>query len=408
MSRQAARFPRLRALGLLLAAACIVALGVGRVTNWASGTLLRSVEVRSGVIERTHVGDGVLVLSEQTVRAPIDGRLTWLVGDQQRVRAGQIVAELHEVVDGRIAAAQADLDAQIAALDREATASAADFQRNLQEVQRQLAAFEQQMQDALAAGRDDLARDFNQSLALLRSEYRTTQEAFDYLRTQKEVERAALVDRRRALLDGVEGERALVRAAAPGVVHFAYDGFETLLAPGAAPDAVWGELAGAGVFRRVADQAVVRAGDPLFRLIDNFQAHIFVRFQSPVDLRQGQGVWLRWPGIDEPGLRGQVHSVHNRLEQTGVWFSLSVYQPQFSDMRMLGPVTVVTQRYQGVVVPVRALSYRDDRPGLYLMVDRSPIFRYVNVLGGNDEYVVVDRVPSGTRVVINPQRMARR
>lgn len=401
------RFWRLQLLvgtGMLALAALIL---VAKSSDIAGSIFIRTVEARYGALERTYEGRGLMVHSETPVRAPVDGVVTLLVEDAQRVRTGQIVAEVREGNTPEVTAALASIDGQIASLDREAQRAADDMHRRIDVARRELAATEAELAAALAAGTDGAAAELGASVQQLSDELTRLEHEFAAMRQQREAERMALFTQRDAVLREASQRATSVEADRPGIVSFHFDGFEGRFTPGEAPEALWLALSEKPTPQTVADGTHVRTGETLFRLIDNFMGHLFVAFDEAPRLTQGETVRLRWSGGDPAGTVARVHSIHNRLDQVGVWFSVDVYQDPFSRVRMLPEVTVVTRRVEGVIVPRSALIVRNARPGLYLVASGSPIFRHVTVLAVDDTHAVVDPVPVGTPVVTNPKRLTR-
>ena len=236
--------------------------------------------------------------------------------------------------------------------------------------------------------------------------FRLEQE-FAALRQQRESERNALFAQREAVFREASSRAVRVVVDQPGFVVFSFDGFEGRFSPGDAPEELWQAVAETPDIHSVADGAQVRSGDTLFRLIDGFMGYVFVVFDEAPLVEQGESVRLRWPGGDPAGTPARVHSIHNRPGQVGIWFAVEVSQDPFSSVRVLPEVTVVTRRVEGIVVPRSALIMRNGRPGLYLVASGSPVFRYVTVRAVDDHQAVVDPVPAGTPVIINPRRLTR-
>lgn len=400
------RFWRLQLLGalLLLAAAASFVLRPGGVMG---SIFIRTSVASNGVIERSFSGEGLMVRAELPVTAPVGGVVTMLVEDGQRVPLGQIVAEIREDHREEVSVALDAIDAEIFSLDREAQRLADDMHLRLDGLKRRIKEVESELASALAVGLDQSATTLGETLDGLYKELETTDREFAVQRQALEADRSALVQKRNEVLRSASANVMVVRAPAPGVVSYAYDGLEGRYEPGRVDDALWSEVGQAVALETVADGKQVGPGDTLFRLIDNFESHVFVRFGSSPELVSGQAVWLRWAGQTGPGVRARVLSVHNRADGVGVWFSIDTYDQSFGHLRHLGEVTVVTSRIEGVVVPRRAIAVDNGRPGIYLVADGTPIFRYVSVLGVDAESAVVDRVPAGTRVVTNPKRLMR-
>ncbi|NLN26804.1 MAG: hypothetical protein GX161_01160 [Firmicutes bacterium] len=380
---------------------------LGTTSDIAGSLFVRTVEARQGVLETVYRGRGLIVRSEVAVQAPASGIATLLVADGQKVRAGQIVAEVREAQTPEVTAALAHIDDQIAALDRTAQRDADEMRRRIEAAERELAAAKAELAAALAAGSAGVAAELDQTVRRLSAEMDRLEQEFAALRQQRESERNALFAQREAVFREASSRAVRVVVDRPGFVVFSFDGFEGRFSPGDAPEELWQAVAETPDIHSVADGAQVRSGDTLFRLIDGFMGYVFVVFDEAPLVEQGESVRLRWPGGDPAGTPARVHSIHNRPGQVGIWFAVEVSQDPFSSVRVLPEVTVVTRRVEGIVVPRSALIMRNGRPGLYLVASGSPVFRYVTVRAVDDHQAVVDPVPAGTPVVINPRRLTR-
>lgn len=401
------RFWRLQLLvgtGILAIVALVL---LATSSDIAGSIFIRTTEAQRGALESAYTGRGIMVRSEQAVQAPVDGVVTMLVEDGQRVRTGQIVAEVREAHAPEVAAALAKIDEEIAALDRTAQREADEMHRRIDLAKRELAAVEGELAVALAAGSDGAAAELGQTVQQLTEELERLESALAALRQQREAERMDLFTQRDAVLREASKRARQVAVDRPGIVSFTFDGFEGLFTPGEAPEALWRAITERPGVQSLTDGTPVRTGDTLFRLIDNYTGHLFVVFDEPPLLTQGESVRLRWPGGDPAGTPARVHSIHNRPNQVGIWFAVEASQDPFSHVRVLPEVTVVTRRVEGIVVPRSALIVRNERPGLYLVASGSPIFRHVTVLAANETHAVVEPVPAGTSVVTNPRRLAR-
>lgn len=401
------KFWRLQLLaGLFVLGICLWLVG-SQFTDTVGSLFLRTAVAEWGVIEQAAAGAGLMVRTEETLRATAPGVVTLLVENGQRIRAGQVVAEIRPDAGPHVAEAIAAIDREIAALDQEAQSSALELSRRSDQLKQAIARSEEELSRAIAAGMSDMVEELAKELASLRQQYDTVEREFAEYRSDREAQRRLLLSERAALVNYNASEATIVRSDMPGVVSFSFDGLEEAYVPGEVSDALWEEVDRQSSLQRVRDGDLVAAGAPLFRLIDNFSAYVFVRFEDRLDLRQGQAVWLRWDGVPEPGFRARVLSLHNRPDSHGAWFSLDGYRDAFDELRHLGPVTIVVRRTEGIMVPKSAVGERDGTTGVFLVAEGTPVFRPVSVLASNDRYAIVEPIPAGTKVITNPRRLLR-
>jgi putative membrane fusion protein len=195
-----------------------------------------------------------------------------------------------------------------------------------------------------------------------------------------------------------------VRAPSPGVVSFSLDGLEET----ASADSF---LHGVTVPKReeparvLADGEQVSLGTPLFRLVDDFSWHLYVAVRGAQPLPTGRSVVVRFA-------TGEVQMRVDRAEEredkllaqlTGDHLPAECLYIRSFDVRL------VADRREGVVVPVASLVPEENgRRGVFMLVEKSPLYRRLDVLAANEESALVTGVPVGARVVTNPRALPRR
>lgn len=396
-----------RLLTLVILGLLLVWQGSIWVSAQVSALLIRTTPAQRGAVEVVRFGQGLMARNEIAFRAPMDGRLIILVHAGQRVRSGQVIAEINEVVDEELRRRLSEIDQRIAELDRKSEAEVTRQRARRLELDQQIEAATKELDAAVSSGRDDWIAEAHAKLSNLQAERAELEVLSAGLGRQVETERNTLLAMREVATAEVIGQRTYVRVDQPGMIHFSYDGLEDQLQPGIFPTVDWQTVQDA-TWTYYTDGSLASTENTLFRLVDNFGVHVFVQFPHAVELREGQRVRLRWTGIDAPGVEARVRSIHNRLEGTAAWFDVESFQTDWVHGRYLGNVEVVLQRYEGVVVPQRALEERGNRTGVYVIVEGKPVFQYVNVIGGNDRDVAVGGLPPGVSVVTNPERISRR
>ena len=395
----------------IIGIACMLVLWsiLPRVKDFANYIFLRTEKVSYGVVETIHHGQGVVVRSEQVIKAPMDGNITFLVKDAQRVRSGQIVAEISENISGWVEEKLLNIKDLIKSLDKHSVEQANQYKRQLEQLEIDKHNIQQSLDNALEAGHDRRANELGAELRSINDQIESVSSEYAAMRKESEAERKVLVNQKESVVASRSGDLILLRSPEAGMVTFSYDGWEGRFVPGQVSDELWAAVDEQVSFKAIGDGQRIDTDTPVFRLIDNFVVHLFALVQGPITVRSGQTVWLSWEEDGEATeIPGRILSIHSRLDKIGIWVNLSVFREELAHLRMLDNLAMVVDRYEGVVVPKEAITYRGERPGIYLLVEGSPVFRYVNVTGGNDQSVVIDRVPPGTNVVVNPERLAQR
>lgn len=257
----------------------------------------------------------------------------------------------------------------------------------------------------------------------------------------------AVLEARGEWRSGPDGRDRTVYAPVPGVVRFDWTGPprpepEDALAW---PDTILGEI---GSIRHVtAAGQEVRQGHLLFRLVDNHQAYLLVPWEGGPRVTEGQQVWVRLPAAPAGG-RGQAGAAPPAAgtppagrtpppgrapaagsaaaaEAAGIreWratvlgarpvpsgspgdailLALHAWPPGWELWDWLD-VTVVVQRFPGVVIPERLLVERGGRPGVWVRGRSGAFFHPVQVTGRWDGMAAVEGLPAGLPLLARPPR----
>lgn len=368
-----------------------------------AGQLIRLTSAEQGVIELVAPGDGVVVRAENSVVTPIAGTLELLQPEGARVRVGTPIARItnHEA-RGQAEAQVREAEARLAEFRAAKANQFADLQARLTEADARLGAALAELQRASFA-RDLKALDAAVALTQKRSQTRAeTAAALDELKKQQSALEGEVVAAR-ALLD-----RAMVELTAPiaGIVSYRRDGLESVFTPASLATLTGkealGELPQAVV---VKGGDAVRAGQPVFKVIDSVRAYVAVVLPGDqlAALQGKQRLTLRFPELNGQAVAALVERVGGR-ERNGFGlavFSTDQFLEEFATVRRTS-VQVVKESFAGVIVPRAALTKRDGREGVFILRKSQVVFKPVTVLGADRRRAAVEGLESGSQVVTNP------
>jgi len=398
-------FWRLRLLGGLMLVALLLWYVGSRLDRVLFRLGVQTAEAVYGTVETRYEGRGVILRSETVVFAPASGRVTLLVGEGRHVRAGDLVIEVSDAGElGRAARALEEINRSLATLESSYSVRRGGVLRSKEEAERRLASEERALGEALARADKKAADEAAARRDALRVELQSLERSLAELNAEYEAERARLLSERQAAVALRPGDASLVRAPSPGIVSFSLDGLEGELAPGVGLDGLFERMRRSE--RKVQDGSIVRQGDPLFRVVETSVVEVAVRLKG-LALERGSRVILDFRGIPERSFTGSlVESVSVGSEFFGR-VRLDAFDPSLI-LRREVDVTLTTERRQGVVVPASAVVEVDGRQGVYVALGERDVFRPVRVLGQDAKRAVVDGVPVGAAVIVNPKRLARR
>jgi putative membrane fusion protein len=192
-----------------------------------------------------------------------------------------------------------------------------------------------------------------------------------------------------------------VTAQTAGVLIYHVDGLEGSLNPAGA--AAWTPSwfrTLAVPLRRSTGEGQVRAGAPLFKVVDNISQGLVlvVPADRVASLSTGNWVQLRSTGRD-----GLVEARITRMVREGSEVLLHLTAPTLPEDlagRRKLQVSLVLSDYTGKVVPRSAIDVRDGLQGVWIWEGKQPEFRPAPVIGGNQQELVLETdLPDGTRIL---------
>ncbi|MGD0154271.1 MAG: HlyD family efflux transporter periplasmic adaptor subunit [Thermacetogeniaceae bacterium] len=206
-----------------------------------------------------------------------------------------------------------------------------------------------------------------------------------------------------------EKDRATVELTSPaaGTVSYQHDGWEGILTPAQYQRMDLFALFGAVNKGQSGDlpQAVF-SGDPVYQIIDNLvNPYLVIKLdKQPQDLMINDGVDLNWSQAGQG--RGLIIGLSSK---PGAWIAVvkvTLTDQDFSTGRTLD-VKLINQKYEGIVLPARALVTKGNQQGVWT---RSPVgfkFNRVRVVGTMGDKVALQGIEQGLDVVINPDLLKR-
>ncbi|MDI3279894.1 MAG: HlyD family efflux transporter periplasmic adaptor subunit [Bacillota bacterium] len=228
------------------------------------------------------------------------------------------------------------------------------------------------------------------------------------LTPQEEEEYRSLQEEKALLEEEVQAFTVELRPQEAGTVSYWTDGLEESLNPSllealtASPD-LWQRLNRLNPRGRgVRDGAPISPGTPVFKVVDNCRFWVAAEVHSaPRLLEAGERVWI-YLTRGRPGrpLEAVVEYASAVWPQRVV-FRVAQEVPELARARQV-KVRVVYSQYEGIVIPRRALAFRQGRAGVYLREAGRYRFVPVSVVGGDAERVAVTGLPVGVRVLLAP------
>lgn len=206
-----------------------------------------------------------------------------------------------------------------------------------------------------------------------------------------------------AVVDADGGE-VLVRAPRPGIVKFYWDGWSSPVDLDRllhySPEE-WRRRPGEG--GHVRDGDAVTGGAPVARLVRSHDVHLYMQVPEVAAVTPGRTVWLKLPSAADDVISGKVVAT-SRSVPGAILVRLERYIPVLDAVRTID-VDIVLARYEGGIVPARALVSRGEQIGVFVRRPTGTAFVRVALIATVGDEAVVEGLTPGTAVVVNPARL---
>ena len=191
---------------------------------------------------------------------------------------------------------------------------------------------------------------------------------------------------------------------AAGILCSHLDGYESVLSPRNTGLSEMPSIEKTGVMP-ISEGVKVDKGQPVFKIIDNLSP-VYIYGAVPKSAFAGgypdqqKTLPAAWQGDSFSIAPGRLSDTGESLEGL---FLLSDFPEQILHQRKVS-ITVSTRSLRGLLVPERAVVYRDDQPGIYLAVKKKALWTPVKIEGALSGRAAVsgDGISEGVRFVSNP------
>lgn len=159
-----------------------------------------------------------------------------------------------------------------------------------------------------------------------------------------------------------------------------------------------------GEIIRIGAGSYVEEGQPLLKVVDNWTWYYSTLFPVGEELAEREKAWLTFsfaPGVTIEATREEICPGPDS-QRIGVTYRLEQQLEGFEENRWV-EATAVYQRYEGVLVPARALC---QEPETGLLVDEGGFVTFypVELVKIQQEEALVEGLPPYSRVITRPER----
>lgn len=394
----------------------VLVLAVTSLTVWSlrRATAISAFESRLecaqaawGSVQEGFDTEAVVVRDETVIVAPIEGKVRLLVAEGERVKAGTVVAEIcREEARQQLEPPLAEAKEELAKFDAYARARLTELKNQVDscrlDVENERRALDRARASRDASGEEKHKAALGRANTALAAASRRLAEEEKALKVRGQALAAKVQERERSYRQAV----CELRAKEPGVVSFEFDGMENSLTPSSAkdltPDRVR-SLVTSPV--SVSDGSEVAEGEPVFRLINNYRLLVLAVLSNEDDqVLASSRVRVAFGSASDMGLfparvvsRGDPAPSGDRT----VLVEVSGFPQELCAARRIR-VRFVTRTCSGLTIPRRAIVRSGEGYLVYVPVNLGVVRKPVEIVGGDQDTVVVRGLKEGERVLTNP------
>lgn len=307
-----------------------------------------------GTVETKVNGVGLALRNERVQIAPLGGQVEQYISEGTRVPAGKVVVKVTD------RGSQTELSQELESLER-------------------------RMGDI--AVRNPFNQDPTDQSALATAEARQVEERLKQIReelaeTQKDID-TPIAGTVSYYTDGLEEPEP--RAAVENLLKMDYPLADFPREPRAASPTL--------------PSREVEQGKPVFKVVDNLQFWIVADLPPQTEVSKGKRVSLRLSAKPDELLEARVEQVVAKEDYTRVVLFFPDFKPFFTTLRWLD-LEVILSQIQGIVLPLNAIVNEGGKQGVYLEAAGGPIFKPVEIIGADEERVVVQGLAEGVKVIL--------
>ena len=342
-----------------------------------------------GTAENKVNADGFLIRKETLINSPAEGILSLDVQENERVAAGQIIATVYndnvdeetrnklKKINERISELENSIVNKVLVVGDSVTADntikgrvedivSAAYYNDLSKVSQ----YKDDITTLLSGKAGSIGNDESAE---------NTSTILEQLKKEK-----------RELEKSIAGEHFEITATVPGVFSSEIDGFEKYFDTSNIKSLKPSDIEKAKDFKPNVDPEL-KKGNPCIKISDNFEwyfvANVDGRWGS--DIKEGENVSLRFPGISDSLISAYIKSVSPvEDDKVTVVVACSDYVEDIYNLREIN-ADIVRRTYRGFKIPKNAVREGPDgKIGVFVVFDNAAKFRNINVVYTGDKYVI--------------------
>lgn len=189
----------------------------------------------------------------------------------------------------------------------------------------------------------------------------------------------------------------------PGVISYKIDGFEEIYSINHKDDYEYSDFKEiANKQRIISNNDNVKANEPIFKIIDNFEWYMIIKIENIKDIstfEEGDSILLTGNQIDGE-LKGFIERISRDKSKGLIIAKFNTDFHNYYDKRDI-PVNIIKYKYDGYKIPNKAILDKDGIKGVYIKEISGIIkFRPIEIIKEDEEFTYISKGDKSSNINI--------
>ena len=365
-------------LGIFLAVAVFLLL---RYIQTVFGFTNKTVMPERSVLYKKSSAEGFVIKNEVVYKAEGSGQVNKKIPEGERVPAGTEIAQINSVKDTSQLMTELKeiedkitvlLNTEVAAINGEDSSDGdADYDSFLEDIQSNI--------------NNEKYNSINENKDLLQKKDSTSD------KTLIEQSLEALLEKKEFIKKQINGGDLRFYAKRAGIVSYEIDGYENVLKPVEFENYTYDKLNIKTSDNVKSDNLDVTVGEPLYKIINNFEWYIAVKIEDAKDIEQykiGQAMTVELE--DETELKGKIININISGNNAVVVLYLNTYLHTDYNLRYT-PLEIIHSKRDCLKIPSNVIFEKDGKNGILIKEINGIVkFKPISILGEEGAYTFID------------------
>lgn len=350
--------------------------------------------------------EAIIIKKEKVYTADGEGKLKVLVKEGERVPVGTKIAELNQLSDtSTLKQRLNEIDKRIETLSQADTNDSANNSA------------ENELEEDINNTIDDIQErindgDYYEAIVLKDKLSTICKDNKDLTGEDKLIDYSlqSLKEQREEVVNQISNNTIDYYADKSGILSLKIDGYEGLYSILGESDYKYSEFEKIGDNNRtISDKDTIKVGDPIFKIIDNFEWYMLIKIENMKDINMyeiGDEITLSGGDIERE-LKGKIRKISKEGNKGTILCKFNDDFYYYYDKRHI-EVDIIRNRYNTYKIPKKSVVEIDGTKGVYIKDINGIIrFRAVSILQEDDEYVYISVGDKNNKINIGKDKSVR-